>query len=103
MGWLAKENVDVSSSRSSRVNSRHTAAPPHAGRYEALGRVWSQVRKEAVRAIVRLAEKNELYEKSPDYARALDGGTVVCGVLPFEIPDRGAQRGLGRWIHCRGN
>lgn len=60
------------------------------GRYEAIESVWNQVRNEAVRAIVCLAEKDELHEKSCDYARALEAGTVPCLVLPFEIPDRGA-------------
>ena len=60
------------------------------GRYEAIESVWHQVRKEAVRAIVCLAEKDELYEKSSEYAQALEAGTVPCRVLAFEIPDRGA-------------
>ncbi len=41
-------------------------------------------------AIVCLTERNELQEKSFEYARALEAGTVPCLVLPFEIPDRGA-------------
>jgi protein-tyrosine phosphatase len=60
------------------------------GRYEAIESVWHQVRKEAVNAIVCLAERAELHEKSFEYARALEAGTVPCLVLPFEIPDRGA-------------
>jgi protein-tyrosine phosphatase len=60
------------------------------GRYEPFESVWKQVRNEAVRAIVCLAEKNEIYEKSSEYARALEAGAVPCLVLPFEIPDRGA-------------
>jgi len=59
------------------------------GRYEAIEGVWNQVKNEAVRAIVCLVEEAELREKSPDYARALEAGTVPCSVLPFEIPDRG--------------
>jgi len=59
------------------------------GRYEAIESVWHHVRNEAVHAIVCLVEQDELREKSPDYARALDAGTVPCSVLPFEIPDRG--------------
>ncbi len=59
------------------------------GRYEAIESVWHQVRDEAVRAIVCLAEKDELHEKSFEYAQALEAGTVPCLVLPFEIPDRG--------------
>jgi len=60
------------------------------GRYEAIESVWTQVRKEAVGAIVCLAEKDELYEKSFEYAQALEAGAVPCSVLAFEIPDRGA-------------
>ena len=60
------------------------------GRYEAIESVWHQLRNEAVRAIVCLAEKDEIHEKSFEYAEALESGTVPCSVLPFEIPDRGA-------------
>ena len=60
------------------------------GRYEALDRVWHQVRSEAVCAIVCLAEMDEVRNKSAEYARALEEGTVPCSVLQFEIPDRGA-------------
>jgi len=59
------------------------------GRYEAIESVWHQVRSEAVRAILCLAEKEELLEKSSEYADELEAGTVPCLVLPFEIPDRG--------------
>lgn len=90
------------------------------GRYEAIENVWSEVKKEAVTAIVCLAEKNELREKSFEYARALEAGTVPCLVVPFEIPDRSApedrdgfwalagdvakrlQSGEAVLIHCAG-
>ena len=90
------------------------------GRYEAIESVWHQVRKEAVRAIVCLAEKDEIREKSFEYALALETGTVPCSVVPFEIPDRGApedqhafwalagdvakrlQSGEAVLIHCAG-
>ena len=90
------------------------------GRYEAIESVWHQVRNEAVRAIVCLADKDEVQEKSSEYARALEAGTVPCLVLPFEIPDRGApedrdgfwglagdiakrlQSGEAVLIHCAG-
>ena len=73
-----------------------------------------------MRAIVCLVEKDELREKSPEYARALESGTVPCSVLSFEIPDRGAaedwdafwalasdvakrlQSGEAVLIHCAG-
>ena len=90
------------------------------GRYEAIESVWHQVRNEAVRAIVCLAEKDEIHEKSFEYAQALEAGTVPCSVLRFAIPDRGApedrdgfwalagdvakrlQSGQAVLIHCAG-
>jgi protein-tyrosine phosphatase len=90
------------------------------GRYEALDRVWHQVRNEAVCAIVCLAEMDEVRDKSAEYARALEEGTVPCAMLQFEIPDRGAaddraafwtlaeniamrlQAGEAVLIHCAG-
>ena len=60
------------------------------GRYEMLESVWKQVRSENVAAIVCLAEKDEIREKSVEYARALDAGTIPCPVLRFEVPDRAA-------------
>jgi protein-tyrosine phosphatase len=90
------------------------------GRYEAIESVWNQIRNDAVCAIVCLAEKDELHEKSSDYAQALEAGTVPCIVIPFEIPDRGVpadrhgfwalacdiakrlQSGEAVLIHCAG-
>lgn len=60
------------------------------GRYEAIETVWHQMRNEAVGAIVCLAEKDEIQEKSSAYAQALEAGAVPCSVFHFEIPDRGA-------------
>jgi hypothetical protein len=48
------------------------------GRYESLENVWTQVRNEVVRVIVCLAEKDELHEKSSEYAQALEAGIVPC-------------------------
>lgn len=90
------------------------------GRYEAIESVWKQVRNERVCTIVCLAENDELQEKSCEYARALEAGTVPCLVLHFEIADRGApedrdafwalardvakrlQSGQSVLIHCAG-
>jgi protein-tyrosine phosphatase len=90
------------------------------GRYEAIESVWHQITNETVRAIVCLAEKDEIHQKSFEYARALEAGTVPCSVLHFEIPDRGApedrdafwalagevakrlQSGESVLIHCAG-
>jgi protein-tyrosine phosphatase len=55
------------------------------GRFEAIERVWHQLRSEAVGAIVCLSEIYEIRLKSSAYAEALEGGTVPCSVLPFQI------------------
>jgi protein-tyrosine phosphatase len=59
------------------------------GRFEAIERVWHQLRSEAVTAIVCLTEKYEIRLKSSKYAEALEAGTVSCSVLPFEIREGG--------------
>jgi len=90
------------------------------GRFEAIERVWHQVRSEAVRAIVCLAEEYEIRLKSAKYAEALEAGTVPCSVLPFDIREGGVpddrdrfwelandvanrlQSGEAVLIHCAG-
>jgi protein-tyrosine phosphatase len=59
------------------------------GRFEAIERVWHQLRSEAVTAIVCLTEKYEIRLKSSKYAEALEARTVPCSVLPFEIREGG--------------
>jgi protein-tyrosine phosphatase len=73
------------------------------GRYEAMESVWNQVRNEAVCTIVCLAEKDELQEKSSEYAQALEAGTVPCSVLLFEIPDRGVPEDRDSFWALAGN
>lgn len=90
------------------------------GRFEALEKVWHQLRSEAVGAIVCLNEEHEIRLKSYKYAEALETGTVPCPVLPFEIREGGVpedrdafwtlandiakrlQRGDAVLIHCAG-
>ena len=90
------------------------------GRFEALERVWQQVRSDAVGAIVCLTEEFEIRQKSFQYAEALEAGTVPCSVLPFEIREGGVpddrdafwelvndvanrlQSGEAVLIHCAG-
>ena len=90
------------------------------GRFEAMERVWHQLRSEAVGAIVCLTEKYEIRLKSSEYAEALETGTVPCSVLPFEIREGGVpedrdafwmlandvanrlQSGEAVLIHCAG-
>jgi protein-tyrosine phosphatase len=59
------------------------------GRFEAIERVWHQVRREAVGAIVCLTEEYEIRLKSSQYAEALESGSVPCSVLPFAIREGG--------------
>jgi protein-tyrosine phosphatase len=90
------------------------------GRFEAIERVWQQVRSETVGAIVCLTEQFEIRLKSSQYAEALESGTVPCSVLPFEIREGGVpedrdafwllandvanrlQSGEAVLIHCAG-
>ncbi|MGH7784105.1 MAG: hypothetical protein ACREO5_09740 [Candidatus Binatia bacterium] len=46
------------------------------GRFEAIERVWHQLKSEAVGAIVCLTEEYENRLKSSQYAEALESGTV---------------------------
>lgn len=59
------------------------------GRFEAIDKVWHQVKTEAVGAIVCLNEEFEIRQKSVKYAEALEEGTVPCSVVPFEIREGG--------------
>ena len=90
------------------------------GRFEAIDRVWHQIRSDAIGAIVCLTEQYEIHLKSAQYADALASGTVPCAVLPFEIREGGVpedrnafwglandvakrlQRGEAILIHCAG-
>jgi protein-tyrosine phosphatase len=79
---------------------RHVDLPAHIsgklllhsmpGRYEIIESAWNQVKNDNVSTIVCLAEKDEIREKSFEYALAIETDTVPCPLLTFEIPDRGA-------------
>ena len=60
------------------------------GRYESIESVWNQVKNAQVSTSVCVVEKDEIREKSFEYALAIETGTVPCPLLSFEIPDRGA-------------
>ena len=59
------------------------------GRFEAIEKVWRQVKSDAVGVIVCLTEEYEIRLKSSKYAAALETGTVPCSVVPFEIREGG--------------
>ena len=90
------------------------------GRFEAIEKVWHQLKSDSVVAIVSLTEEYEIRTKSSKYAEALETGTVPCSVLPFEIREGGVpedrdafwalandvanrlQSGEALLIHCAG-
>jgi protein-tyrosine phosphatase len=90
------------------------------GRFEAIERVWQQLRSEAVGAIVCLTEQYEIELRSAKYAQAMETGTVPCSVLSFAIREGGVpedrdafwalandvanrlERGEAVLIHCAG-
>jgi protein-tyrosine phosphatase len=90
------------------------------GRFEAIEKVWQQVRSEAVRAIVCLAEGHEIRLKSWQYAQAVESGSVPCAVFRFEVREGGVpedrdgfwelangvacrlRRGEAVLVHCAG-
>jgi len=65
------------------------------GRHETLDNVWSELNSHEIAAIVCLADYAEIRSKSPAYAKALQGGTVPCEVVRFEIPDFGVPNDRG--------
>jgi len=90
------------------------------GRFETIDKVWDQVTRDEVGAIVCLTERHEIRSKSWAYANALEAGTVPCSVLPFEIREGGVpenrdafwaltcdvasrlQSGQAVLVHCAG-
>lgn len=81
---------------------RHVQLPQHVrgslllhsmpGRLEPLEVAWGQVRADGVQAIVNLARPDEIWEKSPDYAKALQSGHLPCPVISFPVKDYGTPR-----------
>jgi protein-tyrosine phosphatase len=59
------------------------------GRHEPLTNTWTELGSHGIVAIICLADSAEIRSKSPEYAKALDGGTAPCEVVRYEIPDFG--------------
>jgi protein-tyrosine phosphatase len=57
------------------------------GRHEPLELVWDHVRTERVQLIVSLAAPDEIRDKSPAYAVALETKALPCTVESFPIAD----------------
>jgi protein-tyrosine phosphatase len=73
------------------------------GRFETIERVWQQLKRDAVGAIVCLAEDYEIRLKSADYAEALQAGSVPCSVLSLEVREGGVPADRERfWALVQG-
>ncbi len=57
------------------------------GRYENLAHVWDDLNSLGVGAIVCLAPLDEIREKSPMYAAAIQAGTVPCPIRLLPVRD----------------
>jgi protein-tyrosine phosphatase len=57
------------------------------GRYEPLDEAWTEAQRLGVFSIICLAPLDEIREKSPDYARAIDEERLPCPVRRFPICD----------------
>ncbi len=57
------------------------------GRYENLAQVWDDLKSLGVCAIVCLAPLDEIREKSPTYAAAIQVGTVPCAIRLLPVRD----------------
>lgn len=57
------------------------------GRQEPLDDAWAEITRLGISALVCLAPMDEVREKSPQYAQALEQATVPCTVWRFPICD----------------
>ena len=57
------------------------------GRYEPIEDVWQAVRRLGIKAIVCLTPFDEISEKSPAYAAAMEAGRVPCDLRQLPVGD----------------
>ena len=57
------------------------------GREEPLQAAWAEASRQEIKGIVCLTGSHEIRAKSPDYATAMDTGSVPFEMLCCEIPD----------------
>jgi len=53
------------------------------GRYQPLDACWRELRKAGCSTLLSLAPPKEIAQKSPEYARAIDAGTLPCAHSGF--------------------
>ena len=57
------------------------------GRNEPLGEAWAEVQRLGISCIVCLAPLDEIREKSPEYAKAIEGRELPCDVRRMPVFD----------------
>lgn len=57
------------------------------GRNEPLGEAWAEVQRLGISRIVCLAPLDEIREKSPEYAKAIEGRELPCDVRRMPVCD----------------
>lgn len=62
------------------------------GRREPLEMAWEQIQSEGIQLIVCLTPPEEIRDKSPAYAAALESNTLLCAFEHFPIPDRSVPK-----------
>ena len=59
------------------------------GRYEPLSRAIAEIERQAIDVVVSLTSLAEIAQKSPDYAKAIDEGSLLGERVEFAIVDFG--------------
>lgn len=57
------------------------------GRHESLADAWAEAARLGVGTVVSLAPLDEIREKSPEYAKAIETGKVPCAIRRFPVCD----------------
>lgn len=68
------------------------------GRYETFSEAISSIVKLNIDTVVCLTPMNEILEKSPDYAEAIQTGNLPCNHRMFEIPDYDVPKDRERFL-----
>src|SRR5437870_1016605 len=72
------------------------------GRYEPLDQTWRSIQSNRVDVIVSLAPMEEARRKSPEYAEAVEAGSLPAELLPFPVEDYGVPEDRSSfWLLAR--
>src|SRR5208282_3522254 len=70
------------------------------GRQEPLGDVWAEISRQGISMIVCLAPADEIRQKSPQYADAIERAAVPCTLRLFPIRDYQAPEDDGAFCNA---